>query len=342
MIIRLAVLILAFAAARVSAGVDPAAFLDIGAGARAMGMGGAFTAVSDDATASYWNPAGLAGLSGFQGSFMFQRLSDAEWPGMEDIAPKYNFFNFVMPLEKTRLMSRGSAALSIISYELGDVPHTYIDSSGSLYRGVFTDTERAYFLSLGYPLMPGALSVGGSLKYLAQDFSGISGGSAWGWDMDMGAILTLMPNLNLGVMANKGVEMNWEGGHTDKGSLQTKVGGSYRYPLNDKMALLGACDFIQKKDTPLKTSAGVEYCYLPYIGSIGRLDTVSLRAGINKLTLENRYGNIGDLNRDINWNIGAGMKFKVFLVNMQLDYTFSFQRLGSKHRVSLIMGLLGI
>ncbi len=29
-------------------------------GARPMGMGGAFTAVADDANAPYWNPAGLA------------------------------------------------------------------------------------------------------------------------------------------------------------------------------------------------------------------------------------------------------------------------------------------
>src|SRR5256712_9705725 len=30
-------------------------------GVRAQGMAGAFTAVADDATATYWNPAGLAG-----------------------------------------------------------------------------------------------------------------------------------------------------------------------------------------------------------------------------------------------------------------------------------------
>ncbi len=29
-------------------------------GVRALGMGGAFVAVADDATANYWNPAGLA------------------------------------------------------------------------------------------------------------------------------------------------------------------------------------------------------------------------------------------------------------------------------------------
>lgn len=39
-----------------SAGTQPVA---IGAGPRALGMGGAFSAVADDATASTWNPAGL-------------------------------------------------------------------------------------------------------------------------------------------------------------------------------------------------------------------------------------------------------------------------------------------
>src|SRR5262245_57375127 len=34
-------------------------FLHVGAGARAIGMGGAFIAIADDASAAYWNPAGL-------------------------------------------------------------------------------------------------------------------------------------------------------------------------------------------------------------------------------------------------------------------------------------------
>lgn len=41
-------------------------FVETETGARAMGMGGAFVAVADDATALHWNPAGLASLSGFQ------------------------------------------------------------------------------------------------------------------------------------------------------------------------------------------------------------------------------------------------------------------------------------
>jgi len=38
------------------------AFMENGGGARALGMGGAFTAVADDPSATFWNPAGLAGL----------------------------------------------------------------------------------------------------------------------------------------------------------------------------------------------------------------------------------------------------------------------------------------
>ncbi len=37
----------------------PGAFVDVGYGVRPMGMGGAFTAVSDDPNAAYWNPAGM-------------------------------------------------------------------------------------------------------------------------------------------------------------------------------------------------------------------------------------------------------------------------------------------
>lgn len=53
------VLVLLAGAAR---GAETASYLDIGVGARALGMGGAYTALADDAHAVYWNPAGLARL----------------------------------------------------------------------------------------------------------------------------------------------------------------------------------------------------------------------------------------------------------------------------------------
>jgi len=49
-------------------------FLAIEEGARATAMGGAFTAVSDDATAVFWNPAGLGMTDGFKLTGMGTRL----------------------------------------------------------------------------------------------------------------------------------------------------------------------------------------------------------------------------------------------------------------------------
>ena len=38
-------------------------FLTNGVGGRALGLGGAYVSIADDATATYWNPAGIAGVS---------------------------------------------------------------------------------------------------------------------------------------------------------------------------------------------------------------------------------------------------------------------------------------
>lgn len=57
---RLAVLLIL--SAQASWAVETASFLDIGVGGRALGMGGAYTALADDANALYWNPAGMSRL----------------------------------------------------------------------------------------------------------------------------------------------------------------------------------------------------------------------------------------------------------------------------------------
>lgn len=54
-----------------SAGSTSAAFLKMGVGARAVAMGGAFTAVPGDPFALYWNPAGLAYTGGRKSAAFF-------------------------------------------------------------------------------------------------------------------------------------------------------------------------------------------------------------------------------------------------------------------------------
>jgi hypothetical protein len=54
-----------------SGGLSEAAFSNMGIAARSLGMGGAFTAVADDASATLWNPAGLVQLGHFELSSMY-------------------------------------------------------------------------------------------------------------------------------------------------------------------------------------------------------------------------------------------------------------------------------
>ena len=49
-----------FAQAVSKTGTSAGQFLKIGVGSRAIGLGGAFTAIADDASSLYWNPSGIA------------------------------------------------------------------------------------------------------------------------------------------------------------------------------------------------------------------------------------------------------------------------------------------
>src|SRR5437879_7830560 len=51
-----------------------ASFLKLGVGARALGLGSAYTSIADDATALHWNPAGLSRISRKEISAMHAQL----------------------------------------------------------------------------------------------------------------------------------------------------------------------------------------------------------------------------------------------------------------------------
>ncbi len=80
----------------------------IGSGARAMGMGGAFISIADDATAASWNPAGLIQLERPEISFVFSyahrrtHLHSAVHPemrGMNEVhRDDLNYFSIAVPV----------------------------------------------------------------------------------------------------------------------------------------------------------------------------------------------------------------------------------------------------
>ncbi len=81
-------------------------FNPVGSGARALGMGGAFIGIADDATAASWNPGGLSQLDAPELSVVYgytHRIEDTEIEheavGAESFSPSHlNYLSFAYPL----------------------------------------------------------------------------------------------------------------------------------------------------------------------------------------------------------------------------------------------------
>src|SRR5262249_49431681 len=72
-------------------GGQPDEFMSYGAGARSLAMGAAFVGVADDASATYWNPAGLSQITRKEITLMQATLfADT----------KYDYYSFVKPSRK--------------------------------------------------------------------------------------------------------------------------------------------------------------------------------------------------------------------------------------------------
>jgi hypothetical protein len=85
------------------------AFLQIGVGARANGLGGAATTIAEGADALYWNPAGTAFLEGFDMGFSYAQL-------YEDSDINHYFFGTLIPF------AGGMLGISVNTLSSGDIP----------------------------------------------------------------------------------------------------------------------------------------------------------------------------------------------------------------------------
>jgi hypothetical protein len=68
-------------------------------GARAIAMGGAFSSIADDATATFWNPAGLPQIDHQE---LYATHADLFGTGIKD-----NFFAFVLPVHRNHTLAAG-------------------------------------------------------------------------------------------------------------------------------------------------------------------------------------------------------------------------------------------
>lgn len=261
------VLCLAQGARAISEGA--AIFLMIRPGARASGMGSAFVAIADDATATYFNPGGLAFLDHREVALMHSPWLQSIWKDVGDLY--YEFAAYVQPVK-----GWGTLGGNLIFLSEGRSQQT--DVSGNVL-GEFSSYEMSPHLS--YATRIGRrMGVGGNFKIIYSHLfpghlEGSAGrGVATTWAFDFGILYKgPLKRMSWGAtVQNLGPKLAYLSAETaDPLSRNLRVGTAYRLMDNrvskwtlsvdaTKM-LLNLSDPMRSQLYEVVTHVGTEFVY---------------------------------------------------------------------------------
>lgn len=156
-------------------------FLNIGAGARGLGMGGAQVASTADGNAGYWNPAGLVHVKenpviNFMHAEYFSGIG------------KYDYGSVAIPLKD----NKRTIGLSLLRFGVDDIPNTLylVEPDGSInYNNIrsFSSADYAFLFSYAQILKQTenkTISFGGNAKVIHRSVGTFA--KAWGFGIDAG------------------------------------------------------------------------------------------------------------------------------------------------------------
>ena len=241
------------------------AFLKIGVGGRALGMAGAYSAVADDATSSYWNPAGLTRGEG--GDLVIHH--NEHFQGL-----RHEFFG----VSSTK--GGQGVGFAMCFLHTGDLElRTGAQEEPSGHFGVYD-----FSLSLSYAReLAEDLALGLTLKGLHER---LYVHTVSGWALDIGLLYpTELKGLLLGAVVQNlgpGLTFKEEGFRLP---VTYRLGLSYRPPLHIPGGkTLLAIDGVKSVDSVLRADLGLEYEYQELlkarIGYKLRYDTEGLTFGL--------------------------------------------------------------
>ncbi len=153
-------------------------FLAIGVGARALGMGSAYTSVVNDVTSGYWNPAGILGV---KGDLQVGVMHSEYFAGIA----KYDYIGIAKPID-----SMSTIGFTFIRFGIDNIPNTIdlIDPSGNIdYDRItsFSTADHAFLVTYARKMSVPGLSIGGNAKVIYRRVGQF--GQAWGFGLDAGA-----------------------------------------------------------------------------------------------------------------------------------------------------------
>ena len=313
-------------------------FLNIGAGARGLGMGGAQAASTQDGTAGYWNPAGLVGVKDHPSL----NLMHAEY--FAGIG-KYDYGSIAIPLSD----QKRTIALSILRFAVDDIPNTLflVEPDGTInYNNIrtFSSADYAFIFSYAQLLKKTenkSISFGVNAKVIHRVVGSFA--KAWGFGLDAGFQMQAK-KWRFGVVA-KDITTTfnaWSFSFTDEekqalyltnNDIPVKsteltapslmLGAAYDFKLNKNLNLLAEINlnttFDGKRNEVISTNpVSVD----PRIGiELGYKSLIFIRGGV--YNFQKALADGDTLNQKKVWiyqpGIGAGFKLK----HVAIDYAFT-------------------
>jgi len=304
-------------------------FLQIGVGGRAMSLGGAFSALADDGSAFYWNPAGCARLNKMQFTGMYAPL----YGGLGSTLADYHHLGFTMPF------SGSTVGINWIRLTVPDIPrfpdYTSLDYNSRMNlilnangspNGYFSDIEEAFFITFArmnvlkldfgwqYFVLPIEIPLGVNFKIIRQTLGDYS---SFGMGADLGTQIkfSLAELLNVKEMGYFAVGLNYQ--DITRTGIDWGDNGVDAIPPNLKWGMAvyqdlpwinGAVNLTYDQD---RRWGGEDHWGMEFIFR----KTLALRLG-------HQYHG---------WTVGAGGTYR----RLSVDYAFLNTDLGAVNRISV-------
>ena len=308
------------------AGTTAAKFLSIGVGSKAVGMGGSYTSIADDATAMYWNPAGLS----------FHQTKEVYFNHSNWIADiSFDYSGITIPID-----NKSSLGFNITSVTMDEMEVTRYgnENTGETFSASDFAFGSTYSISL-----TDRFSVGINGKYIQQS---ISNSHARGFALDLGTLFDTPFGFRLGTsISNFGpklkmtgddlligadVDENMEGNNESVTStlstdyfdlpLVLRIGISDQFKFGNQHSIIFSMDAVSPNDNANYLNAGIKMNILNGL--------ITLYGGLNSLLLENA---------ESEFCFGGGLRIPQILNNaLSINYTHEEMKfLGNSQQISI-------
>lgn len=181
-------------------------FMEIGMGARAQGMGKAFTAIANDGSAVFWNPAGLDFIQQGHAVFYHSTLLDGYY---NFAAVTYPFLNF------------GTFGFGVSRFAVSKIPITTEDN---IVLGMADMNQEEFYLSYGKKI-PWNISLGTTIKVIRMASPGNDG---------LKSVSDLGTAVDVGILYRPDTESDW--------LRNTSIGINFQNLIPPKVRLVNTDD----------------------------------------------------------------------------------------------------